>query len=189
MINSSSLDFNKKNNDFLISRIIKFQPWLFINDTYENYVYFDYRVKLSKKFISDCDNIKSPCFLKHREGGFLRDEIIRIICRDKESCSNLIKYLKFFKNFDRINITENGVMVLTKKLSNSIKEMSPWFHKIKRDQILTPLFLSNHKTNYFNYTLDNKLCFNVRPKKLNFLNYIKLFYNEIVFTFIRYWKK
>lgn len=67
--------------------------------------------------------------------------------------------------------------------------MEPWFELINRDQILTPIFLENQKINYFDFNLSNLSFFYVRPKKLNFINYLKLLYSEILFTLVRYRKR
>lgn len=183
-VNSSLKSFNE--NDFILSRLIKFQPWRFIDDNFDNYIYFDFRIKLSKKFINMSSKLKNTCFFNHREGGVLKDELLRVICRNKINLENLNLFLDDFSNKLDLPITENGVLVLTKKISLSFKKMEPWFELINRDQILTPIFLENQKINYFDFNLSNLSFFYVRPKKLNFINYLKLLYSEILFTFVRY---
>ena len=85
-------------NDFILSRLIKFQPWRFIDYDYDKYIYFDYRIKLSKKFINKSSKLKNTHFFNHREGGVLRDELIRIICRNKINLENLNLFLDDFSN-------------------------------------------------------------------------------------------
>lgn len=184
LINTNNYLDLKSEDDFIVSRLIKFQPWKYIENSYEKYVYFDYRIKLSKKFINHAISLKSPHFFKHREGGILRDEIIRIISRNKSPISLVKKYLNMSKINLNLPITENGVMILTKDLEKSFNEMSRMFNKINRDQILTPIFLENHQINFFHFTLSDLSYLHVRPKVLNFINYTKLIYRELLFAFI-----
>lgn len=176
-------------NDFILSRLIKFQPWRFIDYDYDKYIYFDYRIKLSKKFINKSSKLKNTHFFNHREGGVLRDELIRIICRNKINLENLNLFLDDFSNKLNLPITENGVLVLTKQISPSFKKMEPWLKFINRDQILTPIFLEDQKFNYFKFNLSDFSFFIVRPKILNVKNYFKLICYEMLFAFIRHWKK
>ena len=184
LVNTNDHSCLNSKNDFVTSRLIKFLPWEYIENRFENYVYFDYRIKLSKKFISYATSLKSPHFFKHREGGILRDEIIRIISRNKSSISLVKNYLNINELNLNLPITENGVMVLTKDLEKSFKKMSTMFNKINRDQILSPIFLEKHKINFFPFTLSDLSYLHVRPKVLNFTNYLKLIYRELLFAFI-----
>ena len=174
----------KNKNDYVISRLIKFSPWNYMENKFSKYVYFDYRIKLSRKSILYAQKSEYSCFFKHREGGILRDEIIRILSRDKSSVKSIRDYLNIKKLNINLPITENGVMILTKDLENSFHQMSSMYNTVKRDQILTPIFLQNHKINYFEFNLSNLSFLYVRPKVLNFINLLKLFYRELLFTFI-----
>lgn len=170
-------------DDFVISRIVKFEPWKFLGQ-FEKYVYFDFRIQLSKKFIDYVAQQKSPCFLNHREGGVLKDEILRIIQRDRVECAKLVKFLDVFENNLDSIITENGVMILDKSLKESIKKMSFWYNRINRDQILSSVFLKNELIYKFDFTLSDLSYFNVRPKKLNLINYLKLAVRGFLFSFV-----
>lgn len=185
-IHTGLINIIRDQNDFIQSRLIKFQPWNFIDQPYDTYIYFDYRIKLSRKFISFSNKINTPYFLKHREGGNVKDEILRIISRDKSPIISISEYLEFDEDILGLPITENGVMILTKDLSKSFSNMESFLHRIRRDQILTPIFLKGEKINYFDFDFNNISFFYVRPKKLNFINYLKLLYSEILFTLVRY---
>ena len=189
LIHTGSISTFYDQNDFIQSRLIKFQPWNFIDQAYDTYVYFDYRIKLSRKFISFSNTIDKPYFLRHREGGNVRDEILRLITRDKSPILAISEYLEFDEYILDLPITENGVMILTKYLAKPLGKMEVFLHRIRRDQILTPIFLKGEKMNYFNFDFNDISFFYIRPKKLNFINYLKLLYSEILFALVRYWER
>tara|TARA_Y100001958_G_C21248633_1_gene581699 strand:- start:9763 stop:10473 length:711 start_codon:yes stop_codon:yes gene_type:complete len=189
LVNTNIFEELNNNDDFFISRAIKFNPWKYIKTSFDNFVYFDYRIRISKKFIDLTPNLNGLYFFKHREGGNLKNEIFRLIVRNKISLDHLIYFLSNFKNFNNLPLTENGVFVVNKKLIKSHSKMTLFFKKINRDQILTPIFHKDEKINFFKFRLDNILYFHVRPKKLTLLNYLKLFVRGFLFNIIRYWKK
>ena len=104
-LNSQLELFN--NSDFVLSRMVKFQPWRFMDEEFENYIYFDYRIKLSKKFIDYTLELNGTYFFRHREGGVLKNELLRVISRDKRNTERLVVYLSKFHDKLDAPITEN----------------------------------------------------------------------------------
>jgi hypothetical protein len=189
LIHTGLVDIISDENDFIQSRLIKFQPWNFIEQSYDTYIYFDYRIKISKKFISLSSTINTPHFLKHREGGTIRDEFLRIIARDKSPIKTISEYLELPEEKLGLQLSENGVMILTKDLSKAFSDMQSFLQRMGRDQILTPILLKGEKISYFDFDFNNISFFYVRPKRLNFINYLKLLYSEILFALVRYWER
>lgn len=172
-------------SDYILSRIVKFQPWRFIDSDFDNFIYFDFRIKLSKKFIDYSAELKDAYFFKHREGGILKSELLRVIVRDKINLRHLRVFLETFHSSLGLPITENGVFVINKKYSLALEKIEPWLKLINRDQLLTPIFFQDQVIKTFDFNLKKLSYIYVRPKELSCINYLKLLINELLLILIR----
>ena len=178
LVHSGELEALKQLNDFEISRYVKFFPSLFIEKSADRFVYFDFRIKLKKKFIVFCKTTNGLYTLPHREGGSLKDEIIRNLTRKRIKPKILVHYLKTFKPNLNLEISENGVFFTNKQLSESLyHDLSESLKVIQRDQLLTPMLLSD-KIKKLNFTLWDRSHFVVRSKELGIIGRLKNFIYE-----------
>lgn len=184
LINTNKYKKLQNQTDFYVSRYVKFFPALLLENKKNRFVYFDYRIKLMKKFIAYCHENKSIFSLKHREGGNLNDEINRNISRNRIKQTQLSFYFKEFTPPLNKQISENGVFLSNYKSAKKYLAMEKYFNRIERDQLLTPIFIDEFK--FIKFTLKYNRFFIVRPKKLNTLLRFKMFLIENLPFYIWY---